>query len=183
MTIAFGHGISVSPLHLVAGTAAVVNGGILVPPTLIKREPGEPVPGERVLSLKTSESMRKLMRLVVEQGTGKMAAAPGYMVGGKTGTAEKNGKGGYREKALLSNFAGAFPMNDPQLVVFVMLDEPQGNKASYGFATAGWTAAPAAGRIIGRIGPLLGLMPEDEAALARSMAVDLHPGGSHVAAQ
>jgi cell division protein FtsI (penicillin-binding protein 3) len=183
MTIAFGHGISVSPLHLVAGTAAVVNGGILVPPTLVKREPGEPVPGERVMSLKTSESMRKLMRLVVEQGTGKMAAAAGYMVGGKTGTAEKNGKGGYREKALLSNFAGAFPMDDPQYVVFVMLDEPQGNKESYGFATAGWTAAPAAGHIIARIAPLLGMMPEDEAALAHTMAVDLHPGGPRVAAQ
>jgi cell division protein FtsI (penicillin-binding protein 3) len=183
MTIAFGHGISVSPLHLVAGTAAVVNGGILVPPTLLRREPGDPAPGERVLSLKTSDSMRKLMRLVVEQGTGKMGAAPGYMVGGKTGTAEKSGKGGYREKALLSNFAGAFPMNDPQYVVFVMIDEPQGTKDTYGFATAGWTAAPAAGRIIGRIAPLLGLMPEDETALARSMAVDLHPGGPRVAAQ
>jgi cell division protein FtsI (penicillin-binding protein 3) len=183
MTIAFGHGISVSPLQLVAGTAAVVNGGILVQPTVIKRELGEPAPGERVLSLKTSESMRKLFRLVVEQGTGKMAAVPGYMVGGKTGTAEKSGKGGYRLKALLSSFIAAFPINDPQFVVLVMLDEPQGTKETHNFATAGWTAAPVTGQIIGRIGPLLGLVPIDESAQARTMAVDLHPGASRVATQ
>ncbi len=190
MTISFGHGISVSPLHLVAGTAAVVNGGIYVPPTVLKREPGEVPPGERVLSLKTSESMRKLFRLVVEQGTGREAAVPGYMVGGKTGTAEKAGRGGYREKALISSFVAAFPINDPEYVVLVMLDEPQGTKATHGFATAGWTAAPTTGRIIGRVGPLLGMMPVDEAPLDRQLAVDLHParpgatqGASHVAAQ
>jgi cell division protein FtsI (penicillin-binding protein 3) len=183
MTISFGHGLSVSPLQLVAGTAAVVNGGIMIPPTVIKREIGDPIPGERVLSQKTSESMRKLMRLVVEQGTGKMAAVPGYMVGGKTGTADKSGKGGYRKKALLSSFVSAFPMNDPRYVVMVMIDEPQGTKETYGFATAGWTAAPTAGKIIGRIGPLLGMMPLDEASLQRSLAVDLHPGGARVATQ
>jgi cell division protein FtsI (penicillin-binding protein 3) len=182
MTIAFGHGLSVSPLQLVAGTAAVVNGGIMIQPTVLRREPGDPVPGERVLSLKTSESMRKLLRLVVEQGTGKMAAVPGYMVGGKTGTAEKAGKGGYRQKALLSSFIAAFPMTEPQYVVLVMLDEPQGTKDTYGFATAGWTAAPTVGKIIGRVGPLLGMMPADETVLARSMAVDLK-GGPRLAAQ
>lgn len=184
MTIAFGHGISVSPLQVITGVSAVVNGGILRPPTVMKRESGEVPQGERVLSAKTSESMRRLMRLVVEQGTGKMAAAPGYMVGGKTGTAEKASKGGYRQKALLSSFVGAFPINDPQYVVLVMLDEPQGSKATFGFATAGWTAAPTAGHIIGRIGPLLGIMPYDEAALAHTLAVDLHPaGGPRLAAQ
>jgi cell division protein FtsI (penicillin-binding protein 3) len=183
MTIAFGHGISVSPLHLVVGTAAVVNGGILVQPTVLRREVGEPVPAERVLSLKTSESMRKLFRLVVEQGTGREAAVPGYMVGGKTGTAEKAGKGGYRVKALISSFIAAFPINDPRFVVLVMLDEPQGTKDTHGFATAGWTAAPTAGRIIGRVGPLLGMMPADEAALARTMAVDLRPGAPRLATQ
>ncbi len=103
MTISFGHGLSVSPLQLVAGASAVVNGGIMRQPTLLRREPSEVPPGERVLSQKTSESMRKLFRLVVEQGTGKMAAVPGYMVGGKTGTADKAGKGGYRKKALISS--------------------------------------------------------------------------------
>ena len=183
MTIAFGHGISVSPLHMAAGTAAVVNGGMLIEPTVIRRDPGEPLPETRVLSTKTSESMRKLFRLVVEQGTGKLAEVPGYMVGGKTGTAEKAARGGYREKALISSFDAAFPMNDPKYVVFVMIDEPHGTKATYGYATAGYTAAPAAGRIIARIGPLLGMMPQDEAPLDRAMAVDLHPGGAHVAAQ
>jgi cell division protein FtsI (penicillin-binding protein 3) len=183
MTISFGHGLSVSPLQLVVGASAVVNGGIMRQPTLLRREPSEVPPGERVLSQKTSESMRKLFRLVVEQGTGKMAAVPGYMVGGKTGTAEKAGKGGYRQKALISSFTAAFPMNDPQFVVLVMLDEPQGTKATYGFATAGWTAAPTAGRIIGRVGPLLGMMPEDETPLNRMLAVDLHPGRSGVASQ
>ncbi len=170
MTIAFGHGISVSPLHLVAGTASVVNGGFAVQPTVLKREPGEIELGERVLSLKTSESMRKLFRLVVDQGTGREAAVPGYMVGGKTGTAEKAGRGG-------------FPINEPQFVVLVMLDEPQGTKETHGFATAGWTAAPTVGRIIGRVGPLLGMMPADETALARTMAVNLHPGAPRVATQ
>jgi cell division protein FtsI (penicillin-binding protein 3) len=182
MTISFGHGLSVSPLQLVAGASAVVNGGIMRQPTLLRREPSEVPPGERVLSQKTSESMRKLFRLVVEQGTGKMAAVPGYMVGGKTGTADKAGKGGYRKKALISSFTAAFPMNDPQYVVLVMLDEPQGNKATFGFATAGWTAAPTVGKIIGRVGPLLGMMPEDEAPLNRQLAVDLHPGRPGVAA-
>ncbi|MEJ0070118.1 MAG: penicillin-binding protein 2 [Pseudomonadota bacterium] len=187
MTIAFGHGMSVSPLQLAAGTAAVVNGGIYVEPTLIKREPGEPMPAQRVMSAKTSESMNKLMRLVVDQGTGKMAAVPGYFVGGKTGSAEKAGKGGYREKALISSFMAAFPMNDPRYVVLGLLDEPKGTKDTYGFATAGWTAAPLVGRMIGRIGPLLGMMPVDEAPLARQFAVDLHPagtpaGGGHLAA-
>jgi cell division protein FtsI (penicillin-binding protein 3) len=127
--------------------------------------------------------MRKLFRLVVEQGTGKMADVPGYVVGGKTGTAEKAGRGGYREKALISSFVAAFPMNSPQFVVLVMLDEPKGTKSTHGFATAGWTAAPAAGRIIGRIGPLVGMVPQDEAPIDRALAVDLHPGGSRVAAQ
>jgi cell division protein FtsI (penicillin-binding protein 3) len=182
MTISFGHGLSVSPLQLVVGTAAVVNGGVMLQPTLLRREPGDVPPGERILSQKTSESMRRLFRLVVEQGTGKMAAVPGYMVGGKTGTAEKAGKGGYRQKALISSFTAAFPINDPQFVVLVMLDEPQGNKATYGFATAGWTAAPTVGKIIGRVGPLLGMMPEDEPPLDRLLAVDLK-GGPRVATQ
>jgi cell division protein FtsI (penicillin-binding protein 3) len=183
MTISFGHGISVSPLHLVAGTAAVVNGGFLIQPTVLKREPGEIAEGERVLSLKTSESMRKLFRLVVEQGTGREAAVPGYMVGGKTGTAEKAGRGGYRQKALISSFIAAFPINEPEFVVLVMLDEPQGTKDTHGFATAGWTAAPTVGRIIGRVGPLLGMMPADETTLDRALAVNLHPGAARVATQ
>jgi cell division protein FtsI (penicillin-binding protein 3) len=101
--------------------------------------------------------MRWLMRLNVEQGTGKKARAPGYLVGGKTGTAEKVGTGGYRQRALLSSFVGAFPMKQPRYVVLAVLDEPQGRPETFGYATGGWTAAPVVGRVIARAGPLLGV--------------------------
>ncbi|HTQ34796.1 MAG TPA: penicillin-binding protein 2 [Stellaceae bacterium] len=162
MTIAFGHGIAVTPLHMITATAAIVNGGILRPPTMLKVPEGETVPGVRVISEKTSEQMRKLMRLVVESGTAKFAEAPGYLVGGKTGTAEKNLHGRYEEKKLVSSFIGAFPMNHPQYVMLTLVDEPHGNKESHGYATAGWTVAPATSRIIERIAPLLGVAPQDE---------------------
>ena len=162
MTIAFGHGIAVTPLHMITATAAIVNGGILHPPTMLKVPAGTRVPGERVISARTSDQMRKLMRLVVESGTAKLAEAAGYVVGGKTGTAEKNQNGHYEEKKLLSSFIGAFPMNDPQYVILTLVDEPHGNKQSHGYATAGWTVAPATSRIIQRIAPLLGVAPQDE---------------------
>jgi cell division protein FtsI (penicillin-binding protein 3) len=105
--------------------------------------------------------MRELMRLVVTKGTGGTADVTGYEVGGKTGTAEKSGVGGYRHKSLLSSFIATFPSSDPRYVVLVMVDEPHGNKESFGFATAHYTAAPAVGRTIAQIGPLLGLTPND----------------------
>ncbi|HTZ36114.1 MAG TPA: penicillin-binding protein 2 [Stellaceae bacterium] len=162
MTIAFGHGIAVTPLHMITATAAIINGGILHPPTMLKVPEGAQVPGVRVISEKTSTQMRKLMRYVVEYGTARLAEAPGYVVGGKTGTAEKNQHGRYEEKKLLSSFIGAFPMNDPQYVMLTLVDEPHGNKESHGYATAGWTVAPATSRIIERIAPLLGVAPVDE---------------------
>jgi cell division protein FtsI (penicillin-binding protein 3) len=162
MTIAFGHGIAVTPLHMITATASMINGGILHPPTMLKVPDGAKVPGVRVISQKTSDQIRKLMRLVVEYGTAKLAEAPGYVVGGKTGTAEKNAGGHYEEKRLLSSFIGAFPMNDPQYVILTLVDEPHGNKESHGYATAGWTVAPATSRIIQRIAPLLGVAPVDE---------------------
>ncbi|HEX2150947.1 MAG TPA: penicillin-binding protein 2 [Stellaceae bacterium] len=174
MTIAYGHGISVTPLHLVTAVSAVVNGGIRHPPTLRKVPPGATPPGERVMSQKTSENMRKLMRLVVQNGTAKFAAAPGYVVGGKTGTAEKNSGGRYQQKKLLSSFVGVFPMHDPKYAILIMVDEPRGTKKSFGYATAGWTAAPASSRIIQRIGPILGVQPVDEAspAVVRALTVE-----------
>jgi cell division protein FtsI (penicillin-binding protein 3) len=118
--------------------------------------------------------MRKLMRLVVEFGTAKLAAAPGYVVGGKTGTAEKNVGGHYVEKKLLSDFVGAFPMHDPKYAFLLLVDEPHPNKQSHGFATAGWTVVPAASRIIQRIAPILGVSPVDETspAITRALAVE-----------
>jgi len=164
MTVAFGHGISVTPLNVVVGVSAVVNGGILRPATLIKRPEGTPVPGERVLTQRTSEQMRALMRLVVERGSGKSANVPGYAVGGKTGTAEKIVKGRYHRDMRISSFAGAFPMNAPRFVIYAMLDEPKGNKATHGYATAGWVVAPLVGRLVNQIAAIYGVPPVDENA-------------------
>lgn len=168
MTISFGHGLAVSPLHLVAGVSAVVNGGIYRTPTLIRRSPADIPVGKRVISEDTSLEMRRLMRLVVEQGTGRKAAAPGYLVGGKTGTAEKVSGRGYKRKALISSFVAAFPMNKPRYVILAMLDEPTGTKETFGYATGGWVAAPVIGAVVGRIAPVLGLRPIKDSDAARS---------------
>jgi cell division protein FtsI (penicillin-binding protein 3) len=178
MTIGFGHGISVTPLQVAVAASALVNGGVLRQATLLKLPPGEAPEGQRVISPKTSEQMRKLMRLVVEHGTASMAAAPGYVVGGKTGTAEKVSGRHYAEKRLLSSFVGVFPMNDPKYLILMMADEPHPNKQSHGYATAGWTVVPATGRVIQRIAPLLGVEPVDESApeIQRALAVETLQG-------
>ena len=183
MTIGFGHGVAVSPLQMAAGVAAMVNGGVYRQPTLIKRAPGQVVLEKQVISERTSKKMRKLMRLVVEEGTGGRADAPGYLVGGKTGTAEKSGTGGYRRKALLSSFVGTFPVDDPRYVVFALLDEPKGNKKTHGYATGGWVAAPIVGRVVRRIGPIAGIRPyENEVPpIRRDLAMDRTPGARTLA--
>lgn len=186
MTIAFGHGLSVSPLQLVTATAAVVNGGVLRPATLLRRDGArEPARGERVVSPQTSAMMRRMLRLVVTEGTASSAAAPGYVVGGKTGTAEKITGRGYDRKARLSSFIGVFPTHDPKYLVLIIVDEPKGTKRTFGYATGGWVAAPAAGRIISRMGPLLGVPPVDEDRPDIHQALDItiqsNPGGSTLA--
>jgi len=160
MTISFGHGISVTPLHLASGTAAMINGGILHRPTLVKRA-GKADVGRRVVSERTSVAMRQLLRLAVTEGTGKSADVAGYEVGGKTGTAEKPGRSGYREKALISSFVGAFPMSDPKFVILVSVDEPKGLKETGGYATGGWVAAPSFKAIAEHIVALYGIQPGD----------------------
>jgi cell division protein FtsI (penicillin-binding protein 3) len=160
MTIAFGHGISVTPLHLATGSAAVVNGGILYPPSLVKRS-ATSEPGRRVIQDKTSQQMRQLLRLNAIQGTGKKADVVGYEVGGKTGTAEKPGRGGYRQKALISSFVGMFPMSEPRFVILVSVDEPKGIAETHGFATAGWVAAPSVRAIVESMVSLYGILPGD----------------------
>ena len=176
MTIAFGHGMSVSPMQLVTGVSAIINGGVLHKPTLIKHAGAEPA-GVRVISPETSDLMRRLMRLQVVEGTGKNANVGGYLVGGKTGTAEKVLHGVYGKKALLSSFVGVFPMTDPRYLVLAMVDEPKPNAHSYGFATGGWVSAPAVGRVISQIGPLLNLDPLDEAAPEVTEAMALQTDG------
>ncbi|HYE51680.1 MAG TPA: penicillin-binding protein 2 [Azospirillaceae bacterium] len=184
MTVSFGHGISVSPVQLVSAVSAIVNGGVMHQATLLKRPRGEEAPGTRVLNAQTSDQMRKLMRLVVTEGTAKQAFAEkasattgealSYMVGGKTGTAEKTQGRVYSRNARLSNFVGSFPINDPRYTIFIMIDEPKGTKKSFGYATAGWTAAPAARRVIDQIGPLLGVKPVNVASpdVQQALAID-----------
>ena len=155
MTAGFGHGIAVTPLHLAAAYAALVNGGIWHPATLMKVPSGAAVPGRRVISEQTSYRIRQLLRLVVTQGTGKNADAPGFRVGGKTGTAEVATGGGYSKKANVSTFAAAFPMDAPRYVVLVMLDSPVA-----AVTTAAYTSAPVVNRFILRAGPMLGVMPD-----------------------
>jgi len=160
MTIAFGHGLSVTPLQLAAATVPLVNGGYLVPPTFLKRSAEDAMStAPRVLKASTSKAMLKMMRMNVVKGTGKRANAEGYRVGGKTGTAEKVVRGRYSNSALLTSFLSAFPTDDPQYVVLVMLDEPQRVAASLHHATAGLNAAPTVGKIVARIGPILGVTP------------------------
>src|SRR6185369_2774147 len=163
-TIGYGHGISVNPLGFAAAAASVANGGTMIRPTFLKHD--EVQQGDRIISEETSRTMRQLMRLVVTDGTGTKADVPGYDVGGKTGTAEKAENGSYAHHLLISSFCGMFPINDPQYLVFVMLDEPHGNKESGGFATGGATAAPAVGRVIAKIAPLLGVRRSDTVAAA-----------------
>jgi len=160
MTAAYGHGIAVTPMHLASAYAALVNGGIWHPTTVLKRKAGEEVEARRVFSEQTSAKMRQLMRMIVQTGTGRNADAPGYRVGGKTGTAEKPKDGGYARRSLVSTFAAAFPMEDPQYVVIVMMDEPQGSARFPGIRTAAYTAAPVVKAFVSRAGPLLGVFPE-----------------------
>ena len=160
MTVSYGHGISLTPMHLACAYAALVNGGVWHPATLQRVEPGQAVPGRRIWKASTSARMRQLLRAIVVDGTGSHADAAGYRVGGKTGSAEKAGGGGYHKTSLITTFAAAFPMDHPRYVVIAMLDEPQGNTASSGQRTAAWNAAPIVGHVVTRIGPLLGIMPD-----------------------
>jgi cell division protein FtsI (penicillin-binding protein 3) len=160
MTTAYGHGIAVTPLHLANAYATLVNGGLWRPTTMLKVAPGKAPKGERVISEATSARMRQLLRLIVLRGTGKKGEAPGFRVGGKTGTAEVAEGGGYNRHSNVSTFAAAFPIDAPRYVVVAMLDSPVGNAQSFGLTTAAWTAAPVVGRVIARTGSMLGVMPD-----------------------
>lgn len=163
MTISYGHGIAVTPVHVVQAMSALVNGGILYPTTLLKHKQNDSPKGIRVISENTSQKLRQLLHLVVDQGTGRKAAVPGYLVGGKTGTSEKLSSGGrYSKHSNLSSFVGAFPINNPRYAVVVILDEPKGTKATGGYSTGGMVAAPIVAQIISRMGPLYGMQPANE---------------------
>ncbi|NVN25064.1 penicillin-binding protein 2 [Asaia siamensis] len=233
MTVGFGHGVAEPPLAIVRGTAATVNGGILIKPTLVARDQGDdskpndgtlPAPGPstsppaapagaapagapvvpaafkpdasadatgdapsppltpeglRVVSEENSRLIRKMLRLDVTQGTARSAEVPGYFVGGKTGTAEKVGPNGrYLKHVNISAFTSIFPMNAPRYAVYVMLDSPHPTPKTHGFVTSGWNAAPTTGKLIARIGPMLGMFPDTKnaAKIDADMAIPLEPG-------
>ncbi len=160
VTIAFGHGLSVAPLQAVAGISALVNGGLLIPPTFLKRTEEEArALGKQVIKPETSEKMRYLMRLNAEKGTATKADVKGYYIGGKTGTSEKVVGGRYSKTKVLTTFTAILPADKPRYQVLILLDEPQGLPETHGFSTSGWNAAPTAGAVIARIAPLLGLEP------------------------
>lgn len=167
ITVSFGQGIAVTPLQVVGALSAIVNGGTKVSPTFLRRDVSKE--GPRLVSTQVSKEMRDLLRLVVTDGTGKKADVPGYPVMGKTGTAEKAVKGGYARHRLISSFLSAFPASDPRYAMLIMFDEPQGSKATYGYATAGWNAAPVTSRVIKRVAPLLGIQPEGLPVAPRDM--------------
>ncbi|WP_246091504.1 peptidoglycan D,D-transpeptidase FtsI family protein [Swingsia samuiensis] len=191
MTVGFGHGVAEPPLSIVRGTAATVNGGILLKPTLVARDENENISandtdevgvqtpvGTRVLSERTSALLRKLLRLDVTVGSGKSAEVAGYYVGGKTGTAEKIGAhGGYLKHVNVSAFTSVFPMNNPRYAVYVMLDSPHATAATHGWTTAAWNAAPTVKKIISRVGPLLNVFPDtaNKAAIDASLAIAMNP--------
>lgn len=167
MTISYGHGISITPVHLSAATASIINGGLKVSPTLIKNSLKN-IKKKRIFSNNTSTEMKNIMRLVVSNryGTGKKAEAPGYLVGGKTGTADKVKKsGGYFKNKNIVSFTGGFPINEPKFVITVMIDNPNGQKFSHR-STAGWIAAPVISKLVTRIAPILGINPQTDKTLA-----------------
>ena len=170
VTIAFGHGLSVAPLQAVMGVAATLNGGLLIPPTFLKRSEEEvKAVAKQVLKPETSIKMRYLMRLNAEVGSAKEANVKGYFIGGKTGTAEKVVNGRYSKTKLLTDFMAVLPADKPRYLLLVMLDEPQATKETRGYATAGWNAGPTAARVIERVAPLLNIQPRFDLPKAEQM--------------
>lgn len=159
MTISYGHGLAASPLHLAAAYASLTNGGLKVNPTLLANPP-RPTEADRVVSEQTSRQLREMLRAVAARGTGKNADVEGYLVGGKTGTADKpKPGGGYWHNKVMATFAAVFPMSNPKYVLIITLDEASTQAYGRTWRTAGWTAAPTAGETIRRIAPILGMRP------------------------
>ena len=148
------------PIQIAFAISAILNGGTYIQPKLIKNN--ETIISERIFQNQTSLIMRKLSRLVVTDGSGSKANAEGYLVGGKTGTAEKVVSGKYSKKKNLASFVGIFPINDPKYLTLIMVDEPKGQKFSNHFATGGWVAAPAVKEIVKKSASILKIQPIDE---------------------
>ena len=167
-TTSFGHGITTTPLQLAKGYSIISNGGFNIIPTLIKKKNYKIE--KRILKEEVSNQINPILRKIVstKEGTAGFANIPGYEIGGKTGTAEKNSVGGYTDKKV-NTFTAVFPTSKPKFVLLVLLDEPKPNKEyTYYFKdgsgwkykgnwrnTAGWTSVEIAGKIIENIGPIL----------------------------
>ncbi|HEY8160889.1 MAG TPA: penicillin-binding protein 2, partial [Methylocystis sp.] len=163
MTIAFGHGLAVAPLQAMMAVGALMNGGYLITPTFLKRSREDAMKDAvRVVKPETSEAMRYLMRLNAEIGTARKVNIEGYFVGGKTGTAEKVIHGHYDKNRLFTTFMAVAPSDEPKYLFLTIMDEPQGLSEDGGHATAAFNAGYVTGRIIERVGPVLGLAPRFE---------------------
>jgi cell division protein FtsI (penicillin-binding protein 3) len=161
MTIAYGHGIALTPLHLATAYATLVNGGLKVRPSIVFSE-ARPIEEDRVISTRTSAQIREMLRETVVRGTASFADIPGYEIGGKTGTADKPlPNGGYARDKVIATFAAVFPASEPEYVLVIALDEPENREHSQPLRTAGWTAVPVAADAIKRLVPLLGLRPRN----------------------
>lgn len=159
MTVSYGHGIAITPLHLASAYATLTNGGYRVQPSIIEPDVA-PTPGERVISERTSAQTRAMLREVVVRGSARQANVPGYEIAGKTGTADKPlPNGGYARNQVISTFAAVFPASDPEYVLLVALDEPSNRVHGNAIRTAGYTAVPVTNAVIRRIAPILGMRP------------------------
>ncbi len=174
-TISYGYGMAISPIQLLNGVSVMVNGGVLRQPTLLKKG-NEKDNYTRVISAGTSEKMRRLMHLLVKYGSGHRSHAQGYLVGGKTGSANKRKKGGVgyvSKNKHRSIFTGAFPIIKPRYILFIMLDEPQKSKKTGAASTGGIAAAPVAKEVIEKSAPLLHIIPVDEKELKIQSAFNM----------
>lgn len=169
MTIAYGHGIAVPPLLFASAMAALVNGGERIKPTFLLAGSADETP-ERVIQPDTSATMRDMMRLVVERGTGRRAAVPGVDIGGKTGTAIKVKEGHYTHD-VINTFVAAIPIGNPKYLVMVTLDEPKPEVPGK-LSEAAYNAAPTAGTIIKRIAPMLDILPTPRFDEARTTSYE-----------
>ena len=171
ITVSYGHGVAASPMNLATAYATIANGGVHIPSTLLKRDV---VPqGTRIMSEKTAHQAAAMLRQVVTRGTASFGEVPGYLVAGKTGTADKPKRsGGYYHDKVVNTFASMFPVNDPKYVLVVTLDEPVETSGPKPRRTAGWTAVPVAAEIIRRVAPLLGMRPQAEDVVVAANSVE-----------
>ncbi len=169
-TTAYGYGISVTPMHIITAFSSILNGGIYTAPTLIKENDNREK--KRVISRQTSLDMRKLLRDVVIEGSGKNANIPGYEVAGKTGTANKIVDGKYIKGKNVTSFVAAFPASDPKYSLMVIIDDPKPLKETFGFVTSGWNACPTGGKIISRVAPQLNVRPNFDIAVQRENVLE-----------